>query len=138
MAELANLLGLAWDDRLAAAVDHADGALQSGRPAPFAAADLVTGVHAVRPDAEPLAWLLADLLIAALLNCSIDLLIDDLREEQVPDRTGMSRTCGCRTAGKDCANPLPRIGKRLPVCQAAAFVWTRKSASRGMPVWAPG
>jgi len=68
VAELADLLGLSWDDRLTAAVDHADDALQSGRPAPFAAADLVTAIHAVRPDAEPLAWMLADLLIAALLK----------------------------------------------------------------------
>ncbi|MXN53139.1 DUF1403 family protein [Shinella sp. AETb1-6] len=68
LAELADLLGLAWDDRLAHAVDHADDALQSGRPAPLAAADLVTSIHAVRPDAEPLAWMLADLLIAALLK----------------------------------------------------------------------
>jgi hypothetical protein len=68
VAELADPLGLAWDDRLTAAVDHADDALQSGRPAPFAAADLVTAIHAVRPDAEPLAWMLADLLTAALLK----------------------------------------------------------------------
>lgn len=68
VAELADLLGLAWDDRLAAAVDHADDALQSGRPAPIAAADLVTAVHVVRPDAEPLAWMLADILIAAMLK----------------------------------------------------------------------
>ena len=68
LAELADLLGLAWDDRLAHAVDHADDALQSGRPAPLAAADLVSAIHAVRPDAEPLAWMLADMLIAALLK----------------------------------------------------------------------
>ena len=68
MVELADLLGLAWDDRLTAAVDHADDALQSGRPAPFAAADLVTAIQAARPDAEPLAWLLADMLIATLLK----------------------------------------------------------------------
>ena len=67
-AELAELLGLACDDRLTAAVDHADDALQSGRPAPFAAADLVSVIHAARPDAEPFAWALADILIAALLK----------------------------------------------------------------------
>ena len=53
VAELADLLGLAWDYRLTAAVDHTDEALQSGRPAPLAAADLVTAIHTVRPDAEP-------------------------------------------------------------------------------------
>lgn len=62
VAELADLLGLAWDDQLTAAVDHADDALQSGRPATFAAADLVTVLHAVRPDASrspgcwPIGW----------------------------------------------------------------------------------
>ena len=68
VAELADLLGLSWDDRLAAAVDHADGALQSGQPAPFAAADLVSAIYSDRPDAEPLAWALADVLIAAKLK----------------------------------------------------------------------
>jgi len=68
VAELADLLGLAWDERLATAVDHADDALQSSRPAPLAAAELATAMHAVRPDAEPLAWILADMLIAALLK----------------------------------------------------------------------
>lgn len=68
VAEVADLLGLSWDDWLAEAVARADDALQAGRPAPLAAADLVAVLHAVRPDAEPLAWTLADLLIAALLK----------------------------------------------------------------------
>ncbi len=68
VAELADLLGLAWDDRLADAVDQADAALQAGRPAPLAAADLVSAIHGARPDAEPLAWMLADMLIAAMLK----------------------------------------------------------------------
>ena len=77
VAEFADLLGLAWDDRMAAAVDHADEALQSGRPAPLAGADLVSAIFAARPDAEPLAWMLADLLIAAQLkwDCAVPLLM---------------------------------------------------------------
>lgn len=68
VAELAEFMGLAWDDRLAAAVDRADTALQSGRPAPFAAAELVTAIHAERSDVEALAWALADMLIATMLK----------------------------------------------------------------------
>lgn len=68
VAELADLLGLTWDGQLAAAVDHADNALQAGVAAPFAAAALVTAIHAACPDAEPLGWALADTLIAAMLK----------------------------------------------------------------------
>ncbi|WOS67068.1 MULTISPECIES: DUF1403 family protein [Sinorhizobium] len=68
VAELADLLGLAWDDRLADAIDHADGALQLGRPAPFAAAELVSAIYSNRPDAEPLVWALADMLTATMLK----------------------------------------------------------------------
>ncbi|MHB0952804.1 MAG: DUF1403 family protein [Allorhizobium sp.] len=73
VAELADLLGLAWDERLASALGHADVALQSGRPAPFAAADLVSAIYSDRPDAEPLAWALADMLIATMLKWPLTL-----------------------------------------------------------------
>lgn len=68
VADLADLMGLAFDDRLTAAVDHVDVAIQAGRAPPFAAADLVTAIVTVRPDAEPLAWALADMLIATMLK----------------------------------------------------------------------
>ncbi|WP_454857752.1 DUF1403 family protein [Rhizobium binxianense] len=68
IAEFADLLGLAWDDSLASIPDLVDSLFQSGRAAPFAVADLVTAILAVRPDAEPLAWPLADMLIATLLK----------------------------------------------------------------------
>ncbi len=56
VAELADLLGLAWDERLATAVDLADAARQSGRP-----------------DAE----VMADVLIAAALKWSFPAFADD-------------------------------------------------------------
>ncbi len=68
VAELADLMGLARDDGLGAAVDHVDAAIQSGRAPPFAAADLVTAIVSVRPDLEPLGWALADMLIATMLK----------------------------------------------------------------------
>lgn len=68
LAELADLLDLPSDDRLAGVVDQADAAQQSGRPAPFAAAELVTAMVAERPDGEVLAWMLADVLIAVMLK----------------------------------------------------------------------
>ncbi|WP_412052029.1 DUF1403 family protein (plasmid) [Hoeflea sp. Naph1] len=69
VGELAELLGLAWDEPLAASTaTAADETLQSSRSAPFAAAELVTTLCAARPDAEPLAWALADVLIAKQLK----------------------------------------------------------------------
>lgn len=71
VSELAELLGLACDETFAVtAGTAADNALQSRRSAPFAAAELVTAICASRPDAEPLAWALADGLIAKQLNWS--------------------------------------------------------------------
>ncbi|CDZ41580.1 Hypothetical protein NGAL_HAMBI1146_44420 [Neorhizobium galegae bv. officinalis] len=43
-------------------------AIQSGRAAPFAVADLITAISAVRPDAEVVALGLADVVAAYKLN----------------------------------------------------------------------
>nr|WP_330166048.1 DUF1403 family protein [Martelella mediterranea] len=66
--DLTVLMGLAFDDDLAAIPELANTALQSGRAVPFVVADLVTAILAVRPDAEPLAWAMADMMIATLLK----------------------------------------------------------------------
>ncbi|WP_318765054.1 DUF1403 family protein [Agrobacterium fabrum] len=66
--ELADLLGLRWDDGLASIPDIVDSAIQSGRAAPFAVADLITAISAVRPDAEVLALGLAEVVLAHKLS----------------------------------------------------------------------
>jgi len=75
--ELADLMGIVSDDQLAAIPELADTALQSGRAVPFVVADLVTAILAIRPDAEPLAWAIADRMIATQLkwNCPVPLLM---------------------------------------------------------------
>ncbi|TCV67487.1 DUF1403 family protein [Neorhizobium sp. S3-V5DH] len=66
--ELAALLGMKWDDRLASIPDMVDSANQSGRAAPFAVADLITAIFAVRPDAEVMALGLAEVVLAQKLG----------------------------------------------------------------------
>ncbi|TNM60243.1 DUF1403 family protein [Aliirhizobium smilacinae] len=66
--EVAELLGMNWDDSLASIPDMVDSANQSGRAAPFAVADLITAISAVRPDAEVLALGLAEFVLARKLN----------------------------------------------------------------------
>ena len=66
--DLADLMGIVSDDDLASIPELADTALQSGRAVPLVVADLVTAILAIRPDAEPLAWAMADMMIATLLK----------------------------------------------------------------------
>lgn len=78
LQELAELIGLRRDglDELA---DLFDAALQSPRAIPFAIADLVGKISAIRPDAEILAWWLADRLLAEKLGwaCGVPLLMGE-------------------------------------------------------------
>jgi hypothetical protein len=66
--ELIALLGMTWTDSLAVIPDIVDSANQSGRAAPFAVADLITAISAVRPDVEVLALALAEVVLAQKLN----------------------------------------------------------------------
>jgi len=66
--ELADLLAIGWDEDLATIPDLVDAALQSGRAAPFAAADLIEAICALRPDTEVLAFMLADSVLAQKLK----------------------------------------------------------------------
>lgn len=66
LEELAALMGLRREG-LSEIADLFDSALQSGRAVPFAVADLVSNICAARPDAEILAWWLADRLLAEKL-----------------------------------------------------------------------
>ncbi|RUU15667.1 DUF1403 family protein [Mesorhizobium sp. Primo-B] len=62
LEKILDQLGLHWD--LEAICEHIDDMARSGRPAPFAAAAIAAHVVAIRPDAELLAWWLADLVLA--------------------------------------------------------------------------
>lgn len=66
-------------DGLSEIADLFDAALQSGRSAPFAVADLIGSIYAVRPDAEILTWWLADRLLAGKLGwgCGVPLLMGE-------------------------------------------------------------
>lgn len=66
--ELAELLSIRWDSDLSSIADLADAAIQSGRAAPIAIADLVSAIMAVRPDAEVLTLALADIVLARKLK----------------------------------------------------------------------
>ncbi|MDR6820208.1 hypothetical protein J2X76_005405 [Neorhizobium sp. 2083] len=66
--ELADLFGIRWDDGLAPVPDVVDTVIQSGRAAPFAVADLITAISAVRPDAEAMALGLAEVVLAQKLK----------------------------------------------------------------------
>lgn len=56
--------GLQWDGALAEVVANAEDMVVSARPAPVLAAEIAAAVYRARPDAELLAFWLADMLLA--------------------------------------------------------------------------
>lgn len=61
---IADLLELKWDEPLTEVIANAQELLSSSRPAPVLAADLAAEVYRARPDAELLAFWLADVVLA--------------------------------------------------------------------------
>lgn len=61
---VADDLEVKWDDGLGGVVDNAEDLVTSGRPAPVLAAEIAAELYRVRPDAELLAFWLADLVLA--------------------------------------------------------------------------
>ncbi|MBB6469085.1 hypothetical protein HNQ96_004974 [Aminobacter lissarensis] len=69
LEKILNQLGLHWDvEALATLCEHIDDLARSEQPAPFAAAAIAARVVAMRPNAELLAWWLADLVLAQSLR----------------------------------------------------------------------
>ncbi|ESY62232.1 DUF1403 family protein, partial [Mesorhizobium sp. LNHC232B00] len=69
LGKILDQLGLHWDGAaIAALCVEVDTLAESRRPAPFAAAAIAAEVVAMRPDAELLAWWLADLVLAKNLR----------------------------------------------------------------------
>ncbi|MGI0528137.1 DUF1403 family protein [Rhizobium giardinii] len=68
LRELTDLFAIRWSDELATIPAIIDDVKQAGLMAPFAAAAIVAEVLAVRPDAETLAWWLADWVLAQRLH----------------------------------------------------------------------
>ncbi|WP_286195210.1 DUF1403 family protein [Agrobacterium sp. Ap1] len=66
--ELATLLGMRWDESLVQVSELIDTAIQSGRAAPLAVAELVLAITTLRPDAEVLALGLGEVVLAHKLN----------------------------------------------------------------------
>ena len=78
LEDLTGLMGL-HRDGVSEIADIFDDAIQSARAVPFAAADLVANICAARPDAEILAWWLADRLVAEKLGweCGVPLIMGE-------------------------------------------------------------
>ena len=68
---IADHLGLKWDDALAEVVANAEDMVVSPRSAPVLAAEIASAVYRARPDAELLAFWLADAMLAQKLRWPI-------------------------------------------------------------------
>jgi hypothetical protein len=70
VGEVADLFSVRWGDEFSGLSDLIDNLLRSGRTVPFLISELVTRICTLRPDAEILAWWLADWTLAQKLGWS--------------------------------------------------------------------
>jgi len=75
---VADELEVKWDDDLGDVVDNAEDLVTSGRPAPVLAAEIAAELYRTRPDAELLAFWLADLVLAEKFRWPVPLLISQV------------------------------------------------------------
>lgn len=133
LQDLAALMGLRQEG-LSEVADLFDAALQSSRAAPFAVAELVANIRAARPDAEILAWWLADRLLAEKLGwaCGVPLLMGERygaayktiggRGRVRPGEPGFARAvCLAQVAGTtEALRQANEIGRRAETLLAVA------------------
>ena len=111
---IAEHLEVVWDDQLAEVVANGEDLATSSRPAPLLAAELAAEVYRARPDAELLAYWLADALLAKKLRwpVPVPLLIGQVNTSAFKTADGRRRV---RAGGDGWAK-----GVLLAYAQAAA------------------
>ena len=146
--ELAELMALRWDDDLTTAADMADAACQSARAVPFAVTDLVATITALRPDAEALAFVLADCVLAQKLKwpSPVPLLVSERygpafrtiggRGRVRPGEAGFARAI-C-LAMVDATEAALRSAGRLPGAPISFWLSLQKFGPRAPMLSSPG
>jgi hypothetical protein len=138
---LAKTLGLSVDDALRCAIAGAQEMAAAGRGAPFAAADTAKAVLAHRPDAELLAFWLADAVLARRLGWPLPvplmaaaLLHPSLRcpgRRPHPANPGWTQTCcaAYALAAAQACDLHAELGRRAEILLAVAPQLRAKGAS---------
>jgi len=101
LAGIVELLGLRWSDEFLSIPEQIDDLARSEdkQPAPFAAAAIATKVFVLRPDAELLAWWLADQVLAQKLRWPKPVPLFIAQVYSLAFRSTSGREAGTRGAG---------------------------------------
>ncbi len=147
LALVVEKLGLRWDDAFGDLSEDFDAAVRNGPAAPFAAAAIMRQVTEVAPSAEPLAWWLGDLMLAAKMRWprSVPLLMsrafspafraENGRGKRLkPGEDGFSRALmiGASEAAADACRLAADISRRAERLQAASPKLRAKGAGEAI------